>query len=153
MMFESDEKCFELGGHGVGVGGDADDELDVLGIGKAVKPSDESDEGFNGLVTDELIKIVDIKMRDVIIAGVNAANETLEEFIGADVIAAGVDKARLIGNVISQLALFLDDHDVAIAVADGLAHEINQLFCLAGALETHNKLNHFVHSPCKYLVC
>ena len=36
---------------------------------------------------------------------------------------------------------------VAVFHCDSFADELDQTLCLAAALQTHDQLNHFVHSP------
>lgn len=143
----SEQEFLEHFGDGLGIGGDADEELNLLRVGESVEPGDKLHESFLGLVAHELIEIIYVKMRDVIITGVDAADETLEELIGADVISAGIDKTGLIGDVIGELALLFDNNDVAVALVHCLAHEINQFLRLSRAFQTHNKLDHFDHAP------
>ena len=53
-------------------------------------------------------------MGNIVIAGVNAADQTLEELIGTDGIAARVYETRLIWNVVRKLLVLFDDNDVAV---------------------------------------
>ena len=81
-------------------------------------------------------------MGDVIIAGVHAADETLEELIAADVIVACVDQTGLIRDVKGELALLLNDHHIAGLLVHSLADQIHQLLGFAGALQTHDNIHH-----------
>ena len=89
-------------------------------------------------------------MGDVIISGMDAADETLEEFIGAYVVGAGVDKTGLIGDVIGELALLLDNDDVAVPLVNSLADKIDQLLRRSGSFQTQDQLNHFGHAPFQF---
>lgn len=83
----------------------------------------------------------------VIVAGMKAADKALYEFIRADVIRAGLDKTSLIRNIVSKLLFLFDADYVAVFHCDSFADELDQTLCLAAALQTHDQLNHFVHSP------
>ena len=88
-------------------------------------------------------------MGNVIIACVYAGNEALQELIAADIVAAGVDKTRLVRNVISELAILLDADNVAGILIDRFAYQTHQSFRLAGSLQAYNQFDHNNHSPCK----
>ena len=133
-----------------GIGGAAQDELDVLLRGELVQPCDERGEGFFRLVFNKLEEVVYIKMGYIVVAGVHAADKALEEFVSADVVRRRVYETGLIGNVIGELALLLDNDDVAVPLVNSLADKIDQLLRLSGSFQTQDQLNHFGHAPFQF---
>ena len=83
----------------------------------------------------------------VIVAGMKTADKALYELIRADIVRAGLDKTSLIGNIEGKLLFLFNADDVAVFHSDSLTDEIDQALGLAAALQTHDQLNHFVHSP------
>ena len=138
----SDQILLEFLGAFLAVGAHGNHELDLLALGIVGEPEDEGHDVCFLTVIDELIEIIDKEVGNVIVAGVDARDKALEKFIGADVVAAGVDQAGLIGNVVSELAFLLDDDHVAFALADSLADKSNKFLRFSGALEPHNDFKH-----------
>ena len=80
-------------------------------------------------------------MRDIVIACVNAADQTLKELIGTDGIVGGVHQTRLIRNVEGELSFLFNDDYVAVSRVYRDSDQIDQLFGLAGPLQPHDNLN------------
>ena len=74
----------------------------------------------------------------------HAADDAFEELIAADVVIPGVDQAGLIRDVKGELALFLDDDDVAGLLVDSRADHVHQTLGFAGPLEAHDDTQHVV---------
>ena len=51
------------------------------------------------------------------------------------------------GNVISELALLLDNNNVTVVALDSFLYHADQFLGLAGSLKSHNDFNHFDHAP------
>ena len=62
---------------GLGVRGDADDKLDLLRLGEFVQPGDKGIKGLGRLVLNQLVEVVHKDMGDVIVAGMDTADEAL----------------------------------------------------------------------------
>ena len=96
-------------------------------------------------------EVVDKYMGDVVVAGMNAADEAFKKFVCSDGVCTGVYKTGLIGDVVGELSVLFDADNVAVAHVYGLAHQFHQLFGFAGALQSHDDLNQDNHAP--FLVC
>ena len=81
-----------------------------------------------------------------VIAGMNTADDTLEELIASDVIVPGVDQAGLIRDIEGELALLLNDHNITRLFRDGSANHIDQTFGFSGALQAHDETQHIIRS-------
>ena len=147
MAERSDEAGADARVRTLGFDGNADDELDVLLFGEGVEPVDKIAERCGRLVIDHLQEVVDKEMGNIVIAGVNAADQTLEEFIGADGIAGSVYETRLIRNVVRKLLVLFDDNVVAVCRFNCASYQVDQLFGLAGSLQTHDDLDQEDHAP------
>ena len=83
-------------------------------------------------------------MGDIVVAGMKAAEEALEEIVRAHRvrIVAGVDQASLIGNVIRKFFVLFNAHDRTGFLADGRGDHFHQTLRFAGTFETHDQLDH-----------
>ena len=88
------------------------------------------------------MEVVDEYVRDVIVAGAQAADEALHELEGADVVVARVDKTGLIGNVVCQVFVLFDADDVALFLLDGFGDELHEAFGFSRPLQAHHDLDH-----------
>ena len=81
-------------------------------------------------------------MGQVIVRGVHAADEALEEgeVVGGEI--AGLDQTNVGADVIDQLLAHLDADDAAVLVAGGTVDHFNELFGLAGTFCAHNYSDH-----------
>ena len=92
---------------------------------------------------DLLIEAVDEDMADVEIARVQAADEALEEGERALVLVfLIVDQADVHINIITELGAFFDADHAAGFVFDGGVDVMDETFGLAGALQSHDNLDH-----------
>ena len=144
---ESDEILLDLLGALFPVGAHGDDKLHVLALGVVRQPLDEGHDIRALLVVDQLVEVVNEEMGNIIIPGMETGDEAFQKFVAADGIAAGVDETGLIGNVVSELAILLNDDHVAVALDHGLADQADQLLRFAGPLQSHDDLNHNDHTP------
>ena len=83
-------------------------------------------------------------MGDIVVAGMQTAEETLEEIVRAQrvCIVAGVDQASLIGNVIRKFFILFNAHDRTGFLTDGRGDHFHQTLRFAGTFETHDQLDH-----------
>ena len=124
----SDQILLEFLGAFLAVGAHGDHELDLLALGIGGQPPNKGDHFSLVPAVNQFIEIINEEVCNVIVAGVDARDKALEKFIGADVVAAGVDQARLIRDIIRELAFLFDDDDVALALADSLAYQADSSF-------------------------
>ena len=75
---------------GLGVCRDADDKLDLLRLGELVQPGDKGIKGLGRFVLYQLVEVVHKDMGDVVVAGMNAADEALKKFVCSDGVCTGV---------------------------------------------------------------
>ena len=138
----SDQILLEFLGAFLAVGAHGDHELDLLALGIGGQPPNKGDHFSLVPAVNQFIEIINEEVCNVIVASVEAGDKSLEKFVAADVVAAGVDQARLIRDIICELAFLFDDDDVALALADSLAYKADQFLRFSGALEPHNNFNH-----------
>ena len=81
-------------------------------------------------------------MGDVVIAGVQAAQEAEQHRVAADAVIVGADQPRLIGDIIGQMPALFDADNIALFLFNGFADERDQGLGLAGAGQTHDEFNH-----------
>ena len=130
-----------------GVGTDGDSELDVVVLAELIEPVQEVLHGqVGGLAGDDLGEAVDEDVGDVVVAGIQAADEALQEVIVLHIVVAGFHQTDLIIDVVGQLGPTLDAHHVAVLILDCGIDEFDHLLGLAGALDPHDHSNHIDHS-------
>ena len=132
---------------GFGIGGDGDGELDGVCHAEVIQPIQQIGNSVLAVVVQHLVEIVYKNVGDIIVACMEAADKATEKIIGVDAVFAGMNKACGIGYIVSEVLVLLDADYVAAFFCDSLNYEINKSFGFAGALETHDKLNHFNHAP------
>jgi hypothetical protein len=69
-------------------------------------------------------------MGDVIVLGVNAADEALQEIVACKTVAGRFYQSRLVRNLVNQLLPSFDTDDDAVLLINGLGDKINELLCL-----------------------
>jgi hypothetical protein len=79
---------------------------------------------------------------DVIVAGVQTADETAEQIIAVELVFLRVDQADVIMNIVSHVAVGLDANHVAGLVLRRIVDQFDELLGLAGALHAHNQSDH-----------
>ena len=135
-----------LGGQRL-VGADGDGELDVVLLGEAVQPVQELlHRVVGGVRGDDLGQAVDEHMGNIVVAGIEAADEALHKVEAGHIKVAGFHQANLIVNVIGQLGPPLDADDVAVLAVHSGVNELDHLLGLAGALDPHDHSHHSYHS-------
>lgn len=79
-------------------------ELNVLPLGEIIQPSQKLRNLLLRDLGEHFREVVNEHMGDIVVAGMQTAEETLEEIVRAQrvCIVAGVDQASLIGNVIRK---------------------------------------------------
>ena len=85
-------------------------------------------------------------MGNVVVAGIQAADESLQEVIAAHIVMAGLDQTDLIVNIISQLGPALNADYIPVLAVDSGINELDHLLGLAGALDAHDHSHHSYHS-------
>ena len=122
-------------------------ELDVVLLGEAVEPIQEVlHRVVGGLGAHDLGQAVDENMGNVIVAGIQAADESLQEVIAAHIVVAGLNQTDFIVNIIRQLGPALNADDIAVLAVDSGINELDHLLGLAGALDAHDHSHHSYHS-------
>ena len=113
-------------------------------LGEIIQPCQELCDLLLGNLREHLREIVDKHMGDVVVAGMQAAEEALEEIVRAHrvCIVAGVDQARLIRNIVGEFFILFNAHDRTGFLTDGRGDHFHQTFCFAGTFETHDQLDH-----------
>lgn len=135
-----------LGGQGL-VSADGDGELDVVLLGEAVQPIQEILHRVIGDIGGhDLGQAVDEHMGNIIVAGIEAADEALHEVEVANIKVAGLNQANLIVNVIGQLGAALDANNVAVLAVNSGVNELDHLLGLTSALDPHDHSHHSYHS-------
>ena len=127
-----------------GVGSNADYKFDVFLLGEVLEPVEEFAEHDGVLVAYYLVEVIDKNVGDVIVAGMQAAEEALEEIVRAHrgCIVAGVDQACLIRDIVGEFFILFNAHDRTGFLADSRGDHFHQTFCFAGTFETHDQLDH-----------
>ena len=85
-------------------------------------------------------------MGDVIVAGVQTADETLHSGVISDIVIAGLDQTDFMADVQHQLLALLNTNNIAVLGVDGAVDHFDNLLGLAGALLAHDNSNHVYHS-------
>ena len=101
------------------IGGDGDGEVDVLALAKRGERVEELLQRLVGAVVEDLVEIVDEEMGDVVIAGVQAAQEAEQHRVAADAVIVGADQPRLIGDIIGQMPALFDADNIALFLFNG----------------------------------
>ena len=117
--------------HGIGLGGGADGEAHFFPLAEFVQPFEKSDHGVIGRIVEHFEKVIYKNMGDIIVSGVEAGDKTTEKYIGIDVVFAGVDQTRRIGDVKCQIPVLLDDDHVAMLLIHGLLDQLHEGLRLA----------------------
>ena len=125
---------------------DGDGELDAVLVGEGVQPIQELLSLEVDLGANDLGQAVDEDMGDVIVAGVQAADEALHSGVISDVILAGLDQTDLVADVQHQLLALLNTNNIAVLGIDGAVDHFDNLLGLTGALLAHDNSNHVYHS-------
>lgn len=90
-------------------------------LGEIIQPCQELCDLLLGNLGEHLRKVVDKHMGDVVVAGMQAAEEALEEIVRAHRVGvvAGVDQARLIRNIVGEFFILFNAHDRTGFLTDG----------------------------------
>lgn len=121
-----------LGGSGL-VGGDRNRKVDLVCLAELIAPCQESFSlsGIAGL--GDLVQAVDEDMGNIVITGMEAADEALQIAVATDGIVACFHETDTGFDIIDQLrALFDADHVAGFAVNSGV-NKIDHLLGFAGA--------------------
>ena len=95
---------------------------------------------------DDLGQAVDEHVGDIVVPGVEAADEAPEHVEVGHVILAGFHQTDLVVDIIGQLGAPLDADHVAVLTLHGRINELDHLLGLAGALDPHDHSHHNNHS-------
>ena len=109
---------------------------------ESIQPVQESLGLAIQITADGLAQIVDEHLRDVIIACIQAADETTELVVVIQLIFLGVNKTDMIVDIISHVAVRLDANNVAGLVLGRSVDQFDELLGLAGTLHAHNQSDH-----------
>lgn len=127
------EELLDTVGGSVGIGGDGDGEVDLVGLAKSVAPIQEC-LGLSGVVAHgDLVEAVDEDMSDIVIAGVETTDKALKIAVSADGIVAGLNQTNTGLYIVYQLGTLFNADNVAGFLVDGFVDRINHLLGLTGA--------------------
>lgn len=96
---------------------------------------------------DDLAQRVDKDLGNVVIAGIQAADETLEGIESVDAVFAGFHQANAVMNIVGQFGIALDAHHIAGFGFGGFVDQVDHLLCFAGAFDAHNYSYHNCSTP------
>ena len=113
-------------------------------LGEIIQPGQELRDLLLRDLSEHFREVVNEHMGDVVVAGMQTAEEALEEIVRAHrvCVVAGVDQASLIGNVIRKFFILFNAHDRTGFLADGRGDHFHQTLRFAGTFETHDQLDH-----------
>ena len=128
--------------HGVGgglrIGADGNGDLQIDGIGKGIQPIKERVDILFVVVVGHLAEVVDEDVGDVVVAGVETAQEAPQRLKAADRELGRVDHAGLVAQVEAHAPLRLNaDHAAHIGLRRAL-HQLDELLGLALAGTAHD---------------
>ena len=69
-------------------------------------------------------------MGDVVIAGMDPAEQSLKELVRSDIIGGGIDQSGLIRDIVSELAIFFDTDNIAVSFLDRITYRFLPLVLL-----------------------
>ena len=90
----------------------------------------------------DLCKIVHKHMGNIVIAGVEAAEETTQALKRIQVVFLAIHQANAGFNVKGHVRTRLDADHAAVFGLRGTVNEVNKLLCLAGTVCPHDQSNH-----------
>ena len=122
-------------------------EVDAVSLAEIIKPIKHISNRLGGGVIKKLVEIVYENVSDIIVACVQTTDKSTKKIVCVDAVLTGVNKTCGVGYIISEVLVLLDANDVAVFLSNSPYDQINKSFGFAGALQTHNKLNHFNHAP------
>ena len=134
-------------GSAVGIGADADGELNVAIEAELIQPVQEVFRIAGAAVANDLAEVININVGDIIVACIKAADETTEAFISRNAVFLNVDQTGAMVYVISQNVACFDANYAACFGNGGFVDKIDKLLGLTGTLCAHDKSNHSDHSP------
>ena len=83
-------------------------------------------------------------MGNVVIPGVQAADEALKEVVTVQAVVPCADEADFIGDVEHHVLLGLNADDAAGFILRGMVQQVNKLLGLPRAFTAHNQANHSI---------
>lgn len=99
---------------------------------ETVDPVNEGEELLTGIIFHNFKEIVNIKMADIVIAGMNSAKKSLELVVGIDSVVVRTDQSCLIGNIIGQTVFSFDTDDAALILFYSFLQHGNKVTSFAG---------------------
>ena len=90
------------------------------------------------VLSHDFAQVVYKDMGNVIVAGVQAGDESPEDVIVVEVVFLSVNQANLVVNIERHVAGGLNADDAALFVLGGVVEHVNELLGLAFALAAHN---------------
>ena len=94
------------------------------------------------LAFDNGAQVVNKDLRDIVIAGIETADEAAQRLKTSQLVLSRINHAGLMPQVEAHALRSLDaDHAAALCLC-GRGHHIHQLFGLAFALSAHNQSDH-----------
>ena len=129
-------------GRKAGVAGDRNGELDAVVVAEAVEPIQEVVRRLIAVAADDLEEVVDEDVGNIVIAGIQTADEAAQALVSGDLIFVGRNETNVIMDVEGHRGLGLDAHHIAVFLGSRGVDKLDELFGLAGALFTHDKSDH-----------
>ena len=125
-----------------GIAADRNGELDAVLLAEHVQPVQNGLDIAADVDTDDLAQVVDEHVGDVIVAGIQAADEAAQRIVVIQLVFLGVDQTDMIVDIVHHIAAGLDANDVAGLVLSRIVDQFDELLGLARALNAHNKSDH-----------
>jgi glucose-6-phosphate isomerase len=99
------------------------------------------------VLADDAEHTVDKDVCDVVIRGMEPADETLQKLVAVKPKLGRLNKPDLVRQVVPEPRALFDAHDVPVLRGERTVYKLNKLLCLAGTLEPHDDLNHNDNTP------
>ena len=125
-----------------------DREVDAGFFRKFAELVEEDGSFFGIFAARDLVKSVKEDRRDIVVLGIEAAEEAVEAFKSADAVIHRVDQTALMADIVSELRGLLNAEHAALFVLNGFVDHLDELLCLAEAFQTNDAFYH-VESPPK----
>ena len=124
------------------IAADGNGELNAVLLAEGVQPVQELLGLAIHIGTNRLAEVIDKHLRDIIVTGIEAADETAEHLIAVQIILLRVEQPDILRTVVGHIALRLNAHHIAGLILRRSVDEFNELLGLAGTLDAHNQSNH-----------
>jgi len=125
-----------------GVGADGKGDLESQGGAEGIEPVKELADGAVVAVPGDLVEVINEDVGDIVVAGIEAADEAPEGVKAVDGELGGVHEAGLVAQAEAHVAGGLDADHAAGAGLGGGIHKLQELFGLALTGAAHDQSDH-----------